>query len=132
MLSPVLLERLRAWSRVGSRPGKILPAGWLLLETSTFVWGTGAVHHLTSSPFVSIGRGKKIGSETRIGLDEIECKFSQLFRFHCPVDNVAGSVSLCVEQTSTDGAKLFEHCGGAAQSKNVRDHDFSLHSPRDD
>ena len=29
MLSPVLLERLRAWWRVGHAQGKILPGGWL-------------------------------------------------------------------------------------------------------
>jgi integrase/recombinase XerD len=29
MLSPVLLERLRAWWRVGHAQGKILPSGWL-------------------------------------------------------------------------------------------------------
>jgi len=29
MLSPVLLERLRAWWRVGHAQGKILPHGWL-------------------------------------------------------------------------------------------------------
>ena len=29
MLSPVLLERLRAWWRVGRAQGKILPGGWL-------------------------------------------------------------------------------------------------------
>jgi integrase/recombinase XerD len=29
MLSPVLLERLRAWWRVGYAQGKILPSGWL-------------------------------------------------------------------------------------------------------
>ena len=29
MLSPVLLERLRAWWRVGHAQGKILPNGWL-------------------------------------------------------------------------------------------------------
>jgi site-specific recombinase XerD len=29
MLSPVLLERLRAWWRVGHTQGKILPGGWL-------------------------------------------------------------------------------------------------------
>ena len=29
MLSPVLLERLRAWWRVGHAQGKILPTGWL-------------------------------------------------------------------------------------------------------
>ena len=29
MLSPVLLERLRAWWRVGHAQGKVLPSGWL-------------------------------------------------------------------------------------------------------
>ncbi|HVQ15063.1 MAG TPA: tyrosine-type recombinase/integrase, partial [Vicinamibacterales bacterium] len=29
MLSPVLLERLRAWWRVGHAQGRILPGGWL-------------------------------------------------------------------------------------------------------
>ena len=29
MLSPVLLERLRAWWRLGHAQGKILPSGWL-------------------------------------------------------------------------------------------------------
>jgi integrase/recombinase XerD len=29
MLSPVLLERLRAWWRVGHAQGKMLPNGWL-------------------------------------------------------------------------------------------------------
>jgi integrase/recombinase XerD len=29
MLSPILLERLRCWWRVGHAPGKILPGGWL-------------------------------------------------------------------------------------------------------
>lgn len=29
MLSPVLLERLRAWWRVGHAQGKMLPGGWL-------------------------------------------------------------------------------------------------------
>jgi len=29
MLSPVLLERLRAWWRLGHAQGKILPNGWL-------------------------------------------------------------------------------------------------------
>src|SRR5262249_10862435 len=29
MLSPVLLERLRTWWRVGHAQGKILPGGWL-------------------------------------------------------------------------------------------------------
>jgi integrase/recombinase XerD len=29
MLSPVLLERLRAWWRLGHAQGKILPGGWL-------------------------------------------------------------------------------------------------------
>ncbi len=31
MLSPVLLERLRAWWRLGHAQGKILPGGWRLL-----------------------------------------------------------------------------------------------------
>ena len=29
MLSPVLLERMRAWWRLGYAQGKILPSGWL-------------------------------------------------------------------------------------------------------
>ena len=29
MLSPILLERLRAWWRLGHAQGKILPNGWL-------------------------------------------------------------------------------------------------------
>jgi site-specific recombinase XerD len=29
MLSPVLLERLRAWWRIGHAQGKVLPGGWL-------------------------------------------------------------------------------------------------------
>ena len=46
MLSPVLLERLRAWWRVGAAQGKILTGGWLFpgLESDRLA------HHPTAQP----------------------------------------------------------------------------------
>ena len=37
MLSPVLLERLRAWLRLGHAQGKILPGGWRSQATWRFI-----------------------------------------------------------------------------------------------
>ena len=44
MLTPVLLERLRTWWRLGHAQGKILPGGWLLPAMDPINWLHGSMN----------------------------------------------------------------------------------------
>ena len=62
MLSPVLLERLRAWWRLGHAQGKILPGGWLFPGLDP----TDHVTRAAAQPRRPPGRGRRPGIDKRV------------------------------------------------------------------
>jgi len=65
MLSPVLLERLRAWWRVGHAQGKILPGGWLFPgRDPTDPMTTRQLNRVIHAAADAAGIGKRVSMHT--------------------------------------------------------------------